>query len=115
MEKMFTHLETKLYIPDTFETLETTKQGLEFLTEQLTAEEKDAEELRQLMSWYEQSPQFQTHFEKMWEQMIKGDAQSSIGAAVAKAMYGENGAYSVTRLEKYASCAYAHFCSTGYD
>ena len=113
IEKMFAHLETGLFAPDTFENLETTEQGLEFLTEQLTAEEKDVEELRQLMSWYEQSPQFQTHFKKMWEQLIKGDVQSSIGAAVAKAMYGENGAYSVTRLEKYAACAYAHFLQYG--
>ena len=49
----------------------------------------------------------------MWKELLKGEAESSIGAAVAKAMYGEDGTYSVTRLEKYAACAYAHFLQYG--
>ena len=49
---------------------------------QTEAEEK--EDLRELMAWYEKSPQFREHFEKLWKQLVKGDAQTSIGAAVAK-------------------------------
>ena len=111
--KLFPKLEVELYSEDTFDTLETTAQGLDYLTSKLTAEEKEEEELRQLMLWYEYSPEFQEHFEKMWKQLIKGDAQTTIGAAVAKAMYGEGNIYSVTRLEKYAACAYAHFLQYG--
>lgn len=111
--KLFPKLEVELYSEDTFDTLETTAQGLDYLTSKLTAEEKEEEELRQLMLWYENSPEFQEHFEKMWKQLIKGDAQTTIGAAVAKAMYGEGNIYSVTRLEKYAACAYAHFLQYG--
>ena len=65
------------------------------------------------MAWYENHPGFRAHFEKLWDQLVKTDAESAIGSAVARAMYGENGAYSVTRLEKYASCAYAHFLQYG--
>lgn len=113
MENLFKGMEAEQNQPDTFELLETTAQGLDYLTEHLTAEEKNDSELRQLMAWYEQSPQFQEHFEKLWQQLVKGEAQTSIGKAVAKAMYGEAGAYSVTRLEKYAACAYAHFLQYG--
>ena len=111
--KLFPALEIEKNTVDTIDSLETTAQGLDYLTSKLTAEEKDGEELRQLISWYESSPKFRDHFERMWKQLIKGDAQTSIGAAVARAMYGEGSTYSVTRLEKYASCAYAHFLQYG--
>lgn len=112
-EKMFTGLKVEKQEQDTLHTLETAVQGLDYLTEALSGEEKDKLELRQLMTWYEESPAFQAHFEKLWKQLIKGDAETTIGQAVAKAVYGENSAYSVTRLEKYAACAYAHFLQYG--
>lgn len=111
-EKLFVQLKAVPKEEDSLGTVETAVQGLDYLTERLTeAEEK--EDLRELMAWYEKSPQFREHFEKLWKQLVKGDAQTSIGAAVAKAVYGEEGAYSVTRLEKYAACAYAHFLQYG--
>ena len=113
VKKLFPQIRFEQKQQDTFETLETTVQGLDYLTEHLTVEDKNHSELRQLMAWYEQSPQFQEHFEKLWQQLVKAEAQTTIGAAVAKAIYGENGAYSVTRLEKYAACAYAHFLQYG--
>ena len=112
-EKLFPMLEVEKAVSDTLATVETDVQGLEYLTEQLTAEEKDTEILRELMAWYENSPKFQTHFEKLWKQLLATEAETSIGAAVAKAMYGEGNTYSVTRLEKYAACAYAHFLQYG--
>lgn len=112
-EKLFSSLEAETYHLPSLKSLETAMQGMDYLTEQLTAKEKNEAELRQLLAWYEQSPEFQMHFEKLWQQLIKGDAETSIGAAAAKAVYGENSAYSVTRLEKYAACAYAHFLQYG--
>lgn len=112
-EKMFPALEIEKNKSDTIDTIETDEQGLEYLTEKLTEEEKDTLELRGLITWYEKSPHFQAHFEKLWKQLLAPEAETSIGAAVAKAMYGDGTAYSVTRLEKYASCAYAHFLQYG--
>ena len=111
--KLFQKLQVRQKREETFAGLEHAEQGLEYLTAGLTEEEKSEEELRSLMAWYEQSPKFQKHFEQMWKQLLKTEAETSIGAAVAKAMYGEEGTYSVTRLEKYASCAYAHFLQYG--
>lgn len=112
-EKLFVNLQIEQAQPDTMETLETGVQGMDYLTEKIAAEEKDQAELRQLMAWYEESPQFQAHFEKLWKQLVKGEAETTIGKAAAKAVYGEGSAYSVTRLEKYAACAYAHFLQYG--
>lgn len=112
-QKLYPALEVIPKQPESMENIELEVQGLDYLTEKLSAEEKDAEELRKLMAWYEKSPKFQIHFEKLWKQLLKGDAETTIGAAVAKAMYGEGNTYSVTRLEKYASCAYAHFLQYG--
>ena len=112
-QKLYPALEVMSKQPESMENIELEVQGLDFLTEKLSAEEKDAEELRKLMAWYEKTPKFQIHFEKLWKQLLKGDAETTIGAAVAKAMYGEGNTYSVTRLEKYASCAYALFLQYG--
>lgn len=112
-EKLFKQLKVEQKQTLEFEELETTVQGLDFLTEKLTEEEKNEEELRELISWYESSEQFRVHFEKLWQQLVKEEAETSIGAAAAKAVYGEKGSYSVTRLEKYAACAYAHFLQYG--
>lgn len=112
-QKLYPALEVIPKQPESMENIELEVQGLDYLTEKLSAEEKDAKELGQLMAWYEKSPKFQIHFEKLWKQLLKGDAETTIGAAVAKAMYGEGNTYSVTRLEKYASCAYAHFLQYG--
>lgn len=112
-EKMFPKLETVLSVLDSMEDLETAEQGLDYLTANIQEEEAETDELRSLMAWYETSPEFQEQFEKLWKQLLKGDTETSLGAAVAKAMYGEQPLYSVTRLERYAACAYAHFLQYG--
>ncbi len=110
--KMFPQLEIVKAETDSVKSLETPEQGLEYLTDRIK-EESEEEAFRALMRWYEESPKFQQHFEKLWKQLLKGDTETSLGAAVAKAMYGEQPIYSVTRLERYAACAYAHFLQYG--
>lgn len=112
-EKLFPGLKTEQKKPDTADILETATQGLDYLIKKMTDEEADREEIRGLMTWYEESPEFQEYFEKLWRQFLKGDTETAIGAAVAKAVYGEQPVYSVTRLERYAACAYAHFLQYG--
>ncbi len=117
LKDVFTKMFPKLLVThekgEEFEDLETEAQGLSYLSKKLTEEEKDEEELGALLAWYGNSAQFQKVFAQMWKELLRPEAETSIGAAVAKAMYGEEGAYSVTRLEKYAACAYAHFLQYG--
>lgn len=62
--------------------------------------------------WEEQSLEHWPDFEKFMTRLL-AEEETTIGSAVAKAVYGDGNAYSVTRLEKYASCAYAHFLQYG--
>lgn len=112
-ERLYPALTVRRGGGDTIESLETPEQGIEYLSALLVSEAKDSEESRQLLTFYEQSPEFRDHLETLWNQLVREDAQTSIGAAAAKAVYGENDVYSVTRLEKYAACAYAHFLQYG--
>lgn len=112
-EKLYPKLSVKEARTAAFEDLELPQQGLDYLTGYLREEDRPVEELRALIGWYEESPEFHTHFEKLWKELLKQEAETSIGKVVAGAMYGEGNTYSVTRLEKYASCAYAHFLQYG--
>ena len=99
--------------PDTLEDLETKEQGMDYLAKHLQEENRDENKLRELMAWYESDPIWKETLDRLWKQLLDPDGKTSIGEAVAKAIYGEQSAYSVTRLEKYASCAYAHFLQYG--
>lgn len=59
------------------------------------------------------------HEEKEVSDIIKQafltENPSKIDSAIAKALYGDDFATSVTRLEKYASCAYSHFLKYGIN
>lgn len=113
LERMYPALELSKPSKETFEMIETEAQGIEYLTGKLTEEEKDAQEISQLLAWYGQSERFWGHFQGLITQLLLPEAETSIGAAAAKAVYGAGSAYSVTRLEKYAACAYAHFLQYG--
>lgn len=112
-ERLFPKLQPEQGRNNALEALETNEQGIEYLSSLLTADEKNREEIRQIISWYEESPELRDYFEKLWKQLVKVETETSVGKAVAKAIYGDGGIYSVTRLEKYAACAYAHFLQYG--
>lgn len=68
---------------------------------------------KELFSFYKNQPEF----EKQLENLIKGatfvNEENSITSQVAEGLYGKILTNSVTRIEKYAACAYAHFLQYG--
>ncbi|MGN0335594.1 MAG: PD-(D/E)XK nuclease family protein [Lachnospiraceae bacterium] len=115
LEKMYPALQTNAPLPVSYECLETEREGMDYLSSLLAAdtkERKDAE-IGMLISWYEQSEKFKEHFEKLWDNLIRKQDLTSIGKAAAGAIYGDSSVFSVTRLERYAACAYAHFLQYG--
>lgn len=49
-----------------------------------------------------------------WEKTIYGDAMTQdLAKELVRLLYGDSPAASISKLEKYASCAYAHFLSYG--
>lgn len=66
-----------------------------------------------LLTWYLEDEILGKEMPKYMDGVCYQPANSEIGKAVATALYGTQMKGSVTRLEQYAACAYAHFLSYG--
>lgn len=68
---------------------------------------------QELYSWYKKHPEWSGKIEKLIEAAFYRREDSRLTKETAKALYGEILNSSVTRLEKFAACAYAHFLTYG--
>ncbi len=91
-------------------------KGLEYLIHGLREYKEDMSPLwLELFSWYKRQERYDSLIELLLEGALYEKRELNISKAVAKALYGENLSNSVTRLEKYAACAYAHFLKYGLE
>jgi ATP-dependent helicase/nuclease subunit B len=92
-------------------------KGLSYLLSGLSCEavleEKEEHFFQGLCSWYLQNKKLKEDLIKYIEAALVPVPESKISQAAAKALYGEGFQGSVTRLEQYAACAFAHFVSYG--
>lgn len=91
-------------------------EGL-FLGERWALEKREKEQALwgALCRYFERDEGLKKEIEKLFlAANLKGE-ESNIGAAVTKALYGTTLNNSVTRLEKFAACAFAHFLSYGLN
>lgn len=95
------------------------KDGLSVLARELrdyasgNQESAKAGEVSALLSLYDRSGEYGELSEKMEEAAFMQYQHSPLSRVVAKAIYGSMLENSVSRLERYASCAYAHFLQYG--
>ncbi|MCM1258171.1 MAG: PD-(D/E)XK nuclease family protein [Roseburia sp.] len=68
-----------------------------------------------LCRYYERDAKLKEEMEKLFSAASLRQGESKIASAVTKALYGSTLENSVTRLEKFASCAFAHFLSYGLN
>ncbi len=80
--------------------------------QQIREKEPSAQWL-ELYNWYRRSESFCEETEKLLEAAFLKFDESGIGRAAARELYGKLLAGSVSRLEKFASCAFAHFLQYG--
>ncbi|MBQ2801168.1 MAG: helicase-exonuclease AddAB subunit AddB [Lachnospiraceae bacterium] len=95
--------------------LYTPENALSFLADGYAAYREDEESLtwQALYQWYTEQEKYQGVIERFNQACFYGNYETEIGKAAAHALYGTTLTNSVTRLEKYAQCSYAHFLLYG--
>lgn len=68
---------------------------------------------RELFAYFGRNPNYREALDRAIEGAYYTNDDSVLDKAVAKALYGDKLSSSITRIEKYAACAYAHFLSYG--
>jgi len=103
---------------DPLDQITSLKTGLPYLAENLRLlREKGGEALRKrtgkLLQLYQEDEGFGKQAEALVDAAFLVLGQEKIDSLTAKALYGEVLENSVTRLEQFASCAFAHFAAYG--
>ena len=93
----------------------TAEVGIDLLAEglQKVRETYPSGEWMELYQWYRQKEEWKAQTEKLVHAAFLRFDDSGIGKEAAKKLYGEMMTNSVSRLEKFASCAFAHFLQYG--
>ena len=66
-----------------------------------------------LLQWYADQKEWQERLGRLMDASCYSSRENGIGRTVARALYGTLLEGSVTRLEQFAACAYAHFLQYG--
>lgn len=77
--------------------------------------EAGQKEVLELYRWFAASDEHRAEAERLVEAAFYSYEKQGIGRAAANALYGTIVSGSVTRLEQYAACAYAHFLRYGLE
>ena len=93
----------------------TPNQGVHLLTKGLKEyrEGRGNAQFYELFRWYAKQEQYEEKLTQLLDAAFRSHTDTSLGKAVAHALYGTVLENSVTRLEQYASCSYAHFLMYG--
>ena len=91
-------------------------EGLgQFRDGELPEKEPREKQFLELYRWFSHSGEYGKETEKLLNAAFCVYEKQGIGHAVARALYGTVLSGSVTRLEQYAACAYAHFLKYGLE
>ena len=71
------------------------------------------DEWQELYTWYKKHPEWSRRMEQLVEAAFYRKGESRLTEETARLLYGEVLKNSVTRLEKFSACAYAHFLTYG--
>lgn len=95
------------------------RDGLTFLAQELREyaagrkTDSDSGELRALYGLYEKDEKYADKAGRLWEAAFFRYEHKPLAQALAKVLYGSMLENSVSRLERYAACAYSHFLQYG--
>jgi len=92
----------------------TVNSGFDLLVQGLQKKHEGlSPEWQELYSWYKKNPTWREKIERIIEAAFYEREESRISKETARKLYGEILGNSVTRLERFSACAYAHFLTYG--
>lgn len=90
----------------------TEKTGVKYLIRGLQEKNLDVT-WQELYTWYQKDPKWKEKVDELLTAWYYRRPEDPLSESVAKQLYGENFEGSITRMERYASCACAHFLAYG--
>ena len=94
----------------------TPKSGFAYLIEKLQKKHEGlGTEWQELYTWYRQNPKWRKKIKQIVEACFYEKPKDGLTTRTAQRLYGTILENSVTRLEKFSACAYAHFLSYGLN
>lgn len=92
----------------------TPESGFAYLIEKLQKKQEGlGTEWQELYTWYRKNPKWRQKIEQIIEANFYEKPKDALTRKTAERLYGTILENSVTRLEKFSACAYAHFLSYG--
>lgn len=114
LTKMFPKMKVCPVPSELYEKELTMESGLESLVAGLQKKHAGLSgEWQELYAWYKKHPEWSKKIEQIVEATFYQKPESILTRATAKKLYGDILVNSVTRLEKFSACAYAHFLTYG--
>ncbi len=112
--KMFPKLQIQQSTGSILEQEMTSKSGVRFLVEGLQKKKEGLSDTwKELYNWYLGETKWREQITKIVEASFYQRPQEALSQKTAELLYGEFLNNSVTRLEKFSACAYAHFLTYG--
>lgn len=114
LKRMYPKLQTEEVTREIGKRELTEESGFSFLVEGLQKKHEGlGSEWQQLYSWYKKNPKWSDKIGQIIEASFYQKPEDSLTQKTAEKLYGTILENSVTRLEKFSACAYAHFLTYG--
>ena len=114
MQKLFSGLEIEDEEKQAFSAQEwTPKLGMQKVIRGFQDGNAMDQEWQELYSWYKRQPQWQYRVEELMKSGFYTRPADGLTKEVAKQLYGEHFQDSITRIERFSACAFAHFLTYG--
>jgi len=114
LQKMYPQMKVQKMEPNLANRELTESSAVQYLVEGLQKKSQGLdEEWQELYTWYKQNPEWRGQIQQIVEAAFYHKPSERLTKETAEKLYGTLLSNSVSRLEKFSACAYAHFLAYG--